>query len=221
MPTTTGRFHARLLLVAIIISLLALATNTAEAQLPPCEDPPFYPTFPTWYRNAQVSVIIDTDFSPAMRDAIRQGFRNWNYSNDMYANCSSVYSHEPTYENIPDAYSTDQVPSLTVVVRQRPEAAANVSTKTSAGSVIKALITVGACVSISDSMTGITAHEIGHTFGLANCDTCTALSSIMARAYGWPATVRQLQRQLHGATRPDRVRQRGCPQLLLCSRLLR
>ncbi|HEX7958047.1 MAG TPA: hypothetical protein VF508_13955 [Pyrinomonadaceae bacterium] len=60
------------------------------------------------------------------------------------------------------------------------------STRTTAGSVIKALITIGACVSISDSMTGITAHEIGHTFGLDNCDSCTALSSIMASAYGGP-----------------------------------
>jgi hypothetical protein len=133
-----------------------------------------------------VNVIIDTDFGQAMRDAVREGFRNWNYASSMYDNCSGVYFREPTYQNIPDSYSVDSVSALTVVVRQRPEAAAYVDRRTTAGSVIKALITVGACVSISDSMTAITAHEPGHTFGLANCDSCTAVSSIMASAYGDP-----------------------------------
>lgn len=186
MQTPADRFRAPLLLVVAGVCLLTMGDNTAKAQLPPCENPPFFPSFPTWSRNAQVNVIIDTDFGQTMRDAIRQGFRNWNYASSMYDNCSGVYFREPTYQNIPDSYSVDNVSALTVAVRQRPEAAAYVDRRTTAGSVIKALITIGACVSISDSMTAITAHEIGHTFGLANCDSCTAVSSIMASAYGGP-----------------------------------
>lgn len=118
-----------------------------------------------------------------MRDAISGAFTTWNYASGMYDNCSGVYFRPPTYQQIPDNYPIGDIPSLTVVVRQRPEQAAYVQREFTSGTVIKALITVGACVNIADSMSGIVAHEIGHTFGLDNCDLCTPLSSIMAQAY--------------------------------------
>lgn len=192
----------RVSLHCAVVCLLTLAADTAQAQLPPCEYPPIFSGFPTWNRNAQVRVIIDTDFSQPMRDAIRQGFRNWNYASGMYDNCSGVFFHEPTYEDIPDHYMGNHVPYLTVMVKQRPEEGAYSDARTTAGSVVRALITIGACVHLADSMTGIAAHEVGHTFGLDNCLSCTALSSLMARAYGGPPPYDNCNANNHGLQGP-------------------
>lgn len=174
----------RFTLLLLLAGFCLLLTDKAKAQLPACEYPPIDPRIYPWYHGKWVSVRIDSRFSQPMRDAITDAVRNWNMANGMYDNCSGVYFAAPTIVTIPDNYGVDDVPSSTMVIRQKPEPAAYIRTRESNLMVDKALITVGACVNVAGSMRGIVAHEIGHTFALSNCDNCiNALSSIMARAY--------------------------------------
>lgn len=174
----------RFTLLLLITCFCLLLTGTAKAQLPACEYPPIEQNVWPWYQGNTVAVRIDSRFSQPMREAIADAVRNWNMANGWFNNCSGIYFAGPTIATIPDNYGISDVPRLTMVIRQRPEPAANVDYRPYNLMVDKALITVGACVNDADSMSGIVAHEIGHTFALRNCDGCiNALSSIMARAY--------------------------------------
>ena len=179
----TCRQKVSLTLCLLLLCAVSL-TRFVGAQTA-CQYPPPAPNQFPWPQYTLVKVNIDPTFTQPMRDAIRAAFRNWNLSNGFYSNCSSVTFGEPTYEPIPQG-GIFGVTSRTVMVRRQPPAAAYVQTLPEGGPVNRALITVGECVVNAGSMTGIVAHELGHTFALANCDPCTPTTTIMNGAYQGP-----------------------------------
>jgi hypothetical protein len=115
----------------------------------------------------------------------------------------------PTYAFIPDGIQPYEVPSGAVYLLRRESGPVGTLTEPSGGGVVdKALITFDDCLVNPSSMTGVIAHEIGHTFALANCEWdngCVALSSIMAPGVAGPGGDNCNATGLQGPTRCDDI----------------
>lgn len=184
----------RLTLVAIFLlpflisaTVLIVRKANAQSQLPLCVSPPWSVRFLPWNRTARVHVVIDTSFNAPAFTAISSAFQNWNASNSITSNCSEVEFLNPTTADLPDDTRMSQVPDGYVYVVQDPTPpVGTLLNPGTGGNVTAALITLDDCLTNPSSITGVVAHEIGHTFALENCDGCPPLSSILAAAYQGP-----------------------------------
>ena len=133
-----------------------------------------------WPQGAQVQVNIDPTYSAEQKQGIETALRNWNSANGTSGNNSGVrFMLPPTYNSTPISGTntmqvTNQPPSSC------PTCPATVGGDTSGPSRKTALISLNGNSSAnfaSWQAANIMAHEVGHTFGLANCTTCTCGNS--------------------------------------------
>jgi hypothetical protein len=135
----------------------------------------------TWPRNATVFVNIDPEFSIfGARPAIESAFKRWEESGRTGGNGSGV-----TFRF---TYNRNPVPGLsTFVVSQgtvRTGGQARTTISSAESGVFTAWCVVDARVTDPTALAHVMAHEIGHTFGLAECESCEPGSSVMTRFSG-------------------------------------
>lgn len=179
-------FRKNLILIAfcfnVIVAGLFFVAN-ASAQ---CTTPPGATQEDTWAQGAQVQVNIDPTYNTEQRTALAQALTNWN--NARLLNCSGVVFGIPTYNATPIAGPTISVGSLTsykfqVYKLDPPDGSGDRGL--TAGKVYPGHYTVTSWsylntnVSDPSALTQLLAHEIGHTFGLLECNFCGATQSIV------------------------------------------
>ena len=134
-----------------------------------------------WPRDSVVKVNIAPEFSlgNGQRVAIEQAFRRWERAGRAEANGSGVHFEFK--------YATRAVPSLLLFQVQRGRIASGGQALTvllsSSGGLLTAVCTIDERVTDPSALSNVMAHEIGHTFGLEECDACEPGASVMTR-YG-------------------------------------
>ena len=172
---TMGSGWARAIVVALALAGSA-AAGQGEANAPPVKGKRW-----TWPKNARVVVNISPDFSVfGARQAIESAFKRWEAAGGERGNGSGV-TFGFTYERSP-------VPGLATfvltpgLVQTGGQARTRISSAESG--VFAAWCVVDARVTDPTAMAHVAAHEIGHTFGLAESDSCEPGTSAMTRFSG-------------------------------------
>lgn len=178
-----------MLLTCCLAALLSTAPWGLKAQQG-CTSPDVLSIQSAWPQDAPVTVNINANqFSPAEFNCLRTAFDNWNAMSGSNGNQSGVQFHVN--------YSTTQLGSLDAqgqlsmsgtnlmqVNRLAPAsgAAGMEGGQTNGTSRINSVVNIHPQVG-TDPNTGCTAmtqtmaHEIGHTFGLDECRSCTTVKS--------------------------------------------
>jgi hypothetical protein len=114
------------------------------------------------------------------RQAVESAFRNWENDGGDDGNGSGVtftFTYSATPVTGPGTFQVGYGE-----VRGASQAETLLQSKRSG--LVSAWCTVDARVTEPGAIANALAHEIGHTFGLAECDDCTAGSSVMTRFNG-------------------------------------
>jgi hypothetical protein len=147
-----------------------------------CVEPPAKGVRWAWPKNSDVRVNISPDFSPltGARQAVESAFENWQEANGPDGNGSEVrftFTYDPTPAS---SAGTFQVSYGTV----RGSAQARTLLRGKRGGLLNALCTIDSRVTAPAAVANAMAHEIGHTFGLGECDECPSGGSVMTRYSG-------------------------------------
>jgi hypothetical protein len=153
-----------------------------KAEEPACQTPPENPDTDgaSWPQGQSVRVVINpTDFPPGsdQERAVRQAFANWQATNGISGSGSGVtYTYEQG-----TGLAANTINQIYVCKGSTANGAQNTTyMNDSRTTVTKAVIVIDTRVTRSDTTTGMMAHEIGETFGLGDCPSCSPGSSIMA-----------------------------------------
>lgn len=171
------------LLLCVCLLFLAMSGIIvfSQATLPPCTRPPYKIDPDTgssmvlqhsWIQNETVTVHIDSSFSEQQQQAVRNGFENWE-GNGAGINFEFVVELVPPVITKP--------PLNTVYVYADSVNRADITNWSTGGRLTSSYIRLGICTTPAN-LVGKTSHEAGHQFGLANCSSCMAGSSIMGPA---------------------------------------
>jgi len=162
-----------------LFSTLQLLTANADAQVP-CATPPAQPEgqVTTWKQGTTVNVMIDPTFSPAEQQAIKDQFNKWKNAGGANVSFNFVGASQA------GGGATSGGPPIVSVVRQIPDKkgpTAQGETEGFAwnGSRGDTFIDINPGVTDPTAFIDVISHEIGHTFGLADCLTCPPGSSAM------------------------------------------
>lgn len=131
---------------------------------------PSLATAASWPQNATVQVNISQSFTTAQRAAIQQAYINWQNSPGNQSGVGFVFTATPNA--LP--FNVDRIS-----LGGAGQAQTGGQTSATTGHRISASTDVDPLVTDPTAMTQVMAHEIGHTFGLADCTTCAAGSSVM------------------------------------------
>jgi hypothetical protein len=162
--------------LAVLIALAALALPTAAA---PGSPPPTKGARWTWPKGALVVVRVSDDFSAfdGAGQAIASAFAKWERAGAPAGNNSGV-----TFAvggDVPARYTFH-----VAYGRVRTGGQARTMMLSAPGGVFVAWTVVDRRVTDPVALSHVMAHEIGHTFGLAECDACEPGSSVMTRFNG-------------------------------------
>jgi len=153
-------------------SLLTLVPKLVTSQSG-CTNPPTQGANTAWPPNAQVTVNISPGYSQAQRDALTAAFNNWQNSSGNTAGVTFTF----TYNSTPiTGANTYQVNSQTISGGQAETGGTANGTNTQRST---AFTNIDPRVTNLTALTQVMAHEIGHTFGLADCTNCAAGTSVM------------------------------------------
>lgn len=178
-----------LLLACCLLALLisSLVPVRIRAQNPPCTNPGIQGQSYAWTQNSTVTVVIDSSmFTETQFNCLKTAFDNWNNSKGL--NRSNVtfnvsWSEDPVATRAGNGTITAQSANVFQVNRAVPWSGSlnagitgglsNGTNRVAAYTVINPGVT--SCEALTETM----AHEIGHTFGLGECQACAAESSVM------------------------------------------
>jgi hypothetical protein len=187
--TIRNSLQVFLILTLSIFSLphfLVLIENGTGAQN--CRGPAAVSKDRAWRQGAEVTVNINpsNNLTSEQKDAIKQGFINWQNSNGSGGNNSGVtFVFTESATNV-----TGQKDKVQVNIQQPaasgPSAEAGLYDGQTYGPnadyLISAYINLSPGITSAAALTEKAAHEIGHTFGLHNCVACSSTESIMSPA---------------------------------------
>lgn len=133
-----------------------------------------------WYESASINVNISTAFTASERTAIQAAFNAFSAANyntgGNTGNCSNVtwnIHFQASPAGGPGTYQVFKtIPTL-------PGAQAETGGGTDGQRRVSAFTRIHPGVTNSTALTQAMAHEIGHTFALADCNLCTAGASVM------------------------------------------
>lgn len=184
----------RVLRYVILMGVVAVAAPALNAQTG-CDSsntPPADPAGHAWAPNTQVTVNISPAFDPGQQAALQTAFTNWqNSSTGQASGVTFTFTSNSTPASGPGTYQ------VSLQTPDDPTAQAHTDGGTdAAGELTSASTNVNPAMmpfvidpSVIDlALTEMMAHEIGHTFGLGDCDSCTAGSSVMTNADGMDDT---------------------------------
>ena len=160
--------------LAVLFALVALALPAAAA---PGSSPPAKGARWTWPKGARVVVRVSDDFSAVDARAIASAFANWEGAGAPGGNNSGV-----TFAvggDVPARYTFH-----VACGRVRTGGQARTMMLSAPCGVFVAWTVVDRRVTDPAALCHVMAHEIGHTFGLAECDACEPCSSVMTRYNG-------------------------------------
>ena len=172
-----ARRSLRLIASTLAIGILCLPAVAKSQISSDCASPP--PKGPqwSWSRGAVVTVFVSDDFSSftGARQAIEGAFRLWTAENPLGVKFDLIY-REPALT----AANTMTVRSVSL----KGTGQAQTVLGSYAGALIFARCEIDKRVTDPTAIANAMAHEIGHTFGLAECDDCEDGSSVMTRYSG-------------------------------------
>lgn len=168
-----SRFGNVALHVSKLAATLALLALTVPAATAPAGKGARF----TWPKDARVSVRLNGDLaaSDACRLAVESAFSKWERAGRADANGSGV-----RYEIGGEATFIHHV----TYGRVRTGGQAHTMMLSAPGGIFVAWTVVDRRVTDPVALSHVMAHEIGHTFGLAECDSCEPGSSVMTRFNG-------------------------------------
>ena len=141
-----------------------------------CTNPPTQGQQTAWAEGTQVNVNINPNqFSAAERQSLQTAFTNWQAANGATGNGSDV-TFNITFNATPvSGASTYQVN------RGTPQGGGQAETGGQGNGTnrISAFTNIDSRVTNTTALTQAMAHEIGHTFGLNDCTSCAAGTSVM------------------------------------------
>ncbi|HEX5731588.1 MAG TPA: hypothetical protein VF131_02045 [Blastocatellia bacterium] len=155
----------------LLVSIQQLLPVAAQS----CTNPPTQGQQTAWAENAQVAVNISPSFSAAERQAIQTAFTNWQNANGSSGNGSGV-TFTFTFNSTPiSGNNTYQVN------KQNPQNGGQAATggTTNGTNRASAFTNIDSRVTNLTALTQVMAHEAGHTFGLGDCTSCAAGTSVM------------------------------------------
>jgi hypothetical protein len=169
-----------LLSLFLILSASKDVLELTHAQTP-CQ--PLHRSGFHWPQGATVTVYIDPTYNAQEVEAIKRAFTNWENSRGASGNNSGVmFTYTSTQGS--GAYPL-------TVLKQAPyeldrygnPARGQVDRQTinASGELLRASIYINPNVFVLDALTNVMAHELGHTFGLGECETeCNNDTTVMA-----------------------------------------
>ena len=170
MRATTPIRYAIGLFFLIASCLLFLISRPMAAMQSGCTNPPtlLAGRAAAWPQNASVAVSISTSFTTEQIVAIQNAFINWQNSSGNTSGVTFVFTNPP-----PGAlpFTVDRI--------QPSGGQGETGGQTNGTNRISAFTNIDPQVTDPTAMTQVMAHEIGHTFGLDDCLTCAAGTSVM------------------------------------------
>lgn len=193
----------RLLLLAFCAALSALIvthsvrTNDVAAQTQQCTAPDENPAgglLTSWPRGAQVNVNI-SGFPEALRPCLERALSNWNAARGLNGNGSGVLFRTPSYDGTPvvNLNSAGNVTgggtNVMQINYQVPVSVSNRAGETGGQPTpdgsrrANAVINLHTSITNCDALAQTLAHELGHTFGLGECNQCTHVKTSVMVGY--------------------------------------
>ena len=167
-PLRAGWALCACLLVIIAAQSQALARQSCDT----C--PPADTQQNSWRANTRVTVNINPYMTQEQRNAVQAAFDNWQFSPSNTTGVTFVYTYSSTPVGSGGVQVNLQTPSISGAQAE------TFRFPTSDGSSLdRAVMNIDPRVTNLTAMTQATAHEIGHTMGIDDCDTCCPGVSVM------------------------------------------
>jgi hypothetical protein len=179
-----GRHRQRAAMAAVLACVMLALPSLGGAGLTRsgCAGPPGKGSRWAWPRDAEVTVNIAPDISPltGARQAVEAAFANWQRAGGRSGHARGVrfvftYSEDP-----PAGPGTFRVR----MGRVKSGAQAKTLLVSEPEGLVSAVCVIDTRVTDPLALANAAAHEIGHTFGLAECDDCAPGASAMTRYSG-------------------------------------
>lgn len=167
---------SKLTLLAIVLTFPFLTIGVSADV--PCATPPAQGQITTWSPNETVNVMIDPTFSPTQQQAIKDQLNKWRTA----GNANVTFKFVEPSEAGPGAVGGGN-PILTIF-RQVPRELGAVAQGETHGFSHNGYrgdssMDINPGVTDPTAFIHVMSHEIGHTFGLAECPACPPGSSAM------------------------------------------
>jgi hypothetical protein len=167
---------AKLLCASLIILVVPQLAIYVYAQL--CATPQSSGVQNSWPQGASVAVVISTNISSTENGYLRTGFTNWQNA----ITCSGVTFSFPTFPNA--AYVVDVYKQTLPNLPDGRPVRGQTTPSYGGGRLVSAVITIDTRVTNSSALSKLSAHEVGHTFGLGHCLNDAICTSVMSSFNG-------------------------------------
>lgn len=185
----------RVLLICSLLGVAGVATRSYLSAQTGCNStntPPQDPTGAAWAPGMAVTVNIDPSFDSGQQAALETAFTNWqNSSTGSISGVTFTFTSSSTPVSGTGTYQVSlQTPTDSTAQAETGGGADVAGERTSAFTNVNPAMMplVLAPETIDLALTEMMAHEIGHTFDLADCASCTPGSSVMTNADGMDDT---------------------------------
>jgi hypothetical protein len=167
---------AKLLCASLVMLVVPHLAIYVYAQL--CATPQSSGVQNSWPQGASVAVVISTNISSTENGYLRTGFTNWQNA----ITCSGVTFSFPTFPNA--AYVVDVYKQTLPNLPDGRPVRGQTTPSYGGGRLVSAVITIDTRVTNSSALSKLSAHEVGHTFGLGHCLNDAICTSVMSSFNG-------------------------------------
>lgn len=185
----------RVLLCLLLLAMATVATMlylNAQTGCDSTNTPPQNLGDHAWAPNTPVAVNFDPAFDPGQQAAMQTAFTNWqNGSTGQASGVTFTFTSNSAPVSGPGTFQVTLKTPSDPTAQAHTDAGTNLvgqvnSASTEVNPAMMPLIIAPEVIDLA--LTEMMAHEIGHTFGLGDCDGCTAGSSVMTNADGMDDT---------------------------------